>query len=32
MTLGPLSALIIADLVAGRDPGIDMHPYRIDRF
>jgi D-amino-acid dehydrogenase len=32
MTLGPISGLIIADLVAGRDPGIDMTPYRADRF
>ena len=23
---------LVADLVAGRDPGMDMTPYRIDRF
>lgn len=32
ITLGPVSGLIIADLVAGRDPGIDLAPYRPDRF
>ena len=32
ITLGPISGLIIADLVAGRDPGIDLAPYRPDRF
>ncbi len=32
MTLGPLSGLIVADLVAGRDPGIDLAPYRPDRY
>ncbi|MDA0994142.1 MAG: FAD-dependent oxidoreductase [Proteobacteria bacterium] len=32
MTLGPATGLIIADLVAGRNPGIDLAPYRPDRF
>jgi len=32
ITLGPSSGLIIADLVAGRDPGIDLAPYRASRF
>ncbi len=32
MTLGPISGLIIADLVAGRDPGIDMAAYRAERY
>jgi len=27
MTLGPVTGRIIADLIAGRDPGIDMAPY-----
>ena len=27
MTLGPLTGRIISDLVAGRDPGIDLAPY-----
>ena len=27
MTLGPLTGRIISDLVAGRDPGIDLTPY-----
>ncbi|MBT5108543.1 MAG: FAD-binding oxidoreductase [Rhodospirillaceae bacterium] len=31
MTLGPVHGRIVADLVAGRDPGVDMTPYRIDR-
>jgi D-amino-acid dehydrogenase len=32
MTMGPISGLIIADLVAGREPVIDLTPYRVDRF
>ncbi len=32
MTLGPRTALITADLVAGRDPQVDLRPYRADRF
>lgn len=32
ITLGPVTGLIIADLVAGRDPGLDLGPYRADRF
>jgi D-amino-acid dehydrogenase len=32
MTMGPISGLIIADLVAGRKPGLDLSPYRADRF
>lgn len=32
MTLGPRTALITADLVAGRNPQIDLQPYRADRF
>lgn len=32
MTLGPRSALITADLLAGREPQIDLRPYRADRF
>lgn len=28
MTLGPLSGLLIADLVAGRIPSVDLAPYR----
>lgn len=31
LTLGPLTGRIIADLVAGRDPGIDLTPYDPDR-
>ena len=31
LTLGPLTGRIIADLVAGRDPGIDLAPYAPDR-
>ena len=27
MTMGPVTGRIIADLVAGRDPGLDMKPY-----
>jgi D-amino-acid dehydrogenase len=32
MTLGPRTARITADLVAGRNPRIDLHPYRAARF
>ena len=31
LTLGPVTGRIIADLVAGRDPGLDVSPYRADR-
>lgn len=31
MTLGPVSGRITADLVAGRDPGVDLSPYAVDR-
>jgi D-amino-acid dehydrogenase len=31
MTLGPISGRITADLVAGRDPGVDLSPYAVDR-
>ena len=32
LTLGPVTGRVIADLAAGRDPGLDMRPFRIDRF
>nr|WP_298688933.1 FAD-dependent oxidoreductase [uncultured Dongia sp.] len=32
LTLGPVTGRIISDLVANRDPGLDMQPFRIDRF
>ncbi|MBT5498478.1 MAG: FAD-binding oxidoreductase, partial [Alphaproteobacteria bacterium] len=32
MTLGPVMGRITADLVAGRDPGINLDPYRPDRW
>ncbi|HET6467325.1 MAG TPA: FAD-binding oxidoreductase [Geminicoccaceae bacterium] len=31
LTLGPLTGRLIADLVAGRDPGLDLAPYAPDR-
>ncbi len=31
LTHGPVTGRIVADLVAGRDPGLDMAPYRADR-
>lgn len=31
MSLGPVCGRITADLVAGRDPGVDLTPYRLDR-
>ncbi len=32
MTLGPATGLIVADLIAGRRPSVDLMPYRPDRF
>ena len=32
MTSGPVTGRIVADLIAGRDPGFDLRPYRPDRF
>lgn len=32
ITLGAISALVIADLVAGREPAMDASAYRPDRF
>jgi D-amino-acid dehydrogenase len=32
LTLGPVTGRIIADLAAGRDPGVDLAPFRVDRF
>jgi D-amino-acid dehydrogenase len=31
MTQGPVTGKILADVIAGRDPGIDLAPYRADR-
>ncbi|HFA59808.1 MAG TPA: FAD-binding oxidoreductase, partial [Rhodospirillales bacterium] len=31
LTLGPLTGRIMADLAAGRDPGLDLTPYAADR-
>lgn len=31
MTMGPISGRIISDLVAGRNPDIDLTPYRVGR-
>jgi D-amino-acid dehydrogenase len=31
LTLGPLTGRIVADLVAGRDPGLDLAPYAPGR-
>ena len=31
LTMGPATGQIIADLAAGRDPGIDLSPYRPER-
>lgn len=32
LTLGAVSGGIVADLVAGRDPGLDLSPYRAERW
>jgi glycine/D-amino acid oxidase-like deaminating enzyme len=31
-TLGPLTARLVADLMTGRDPGVDMRPYSPERL
>jgi hypothetical protein len=30
--LGAVTGHVVVDLPAGLDPGLDMRPYRIDRF
>ncbi len=32
LTSGPKTGRLIADLVAGRKPNLDLTPYRVDRF
>src|SRR4030095_6483391 len=32
LTLGPITGLMIADVVAGRTPTVDLAPYAIERF
>ena len=32
MTMGPKTGEVIASLIAGEALGVDMHPYRLDRF
>ena len=32
LTLAPVTAQVVADLVAGRAPGMDISPYRVGRF
>lgn len=32
ITMGPATALIVADLIAGRQSAIDLRPYRANRF
>jgi D-amino-acid dehydrogenase len=32
LTLAAVSGRIIADLIAGRDPGLDLSPYRAERW
>ena len=32
MMMGPRTGQIVAASLAGRDPGLDMTPYRVDRF
>ncbi len=32
LTAGPLMGRVLADLALGRDPGIDLGPFRLDRF
>ncbi len=32
LTLAPITGQMVADLVAGRTPGVDLTPYRVGRF
>ena len=32
MMMGPRTGQLVADLVAGRTPDVDLTPYRIGRF
>jgi D-amino-acid dehydrogenase len=32
LTLGAITGRILSDIVAGRDAGFDLKPYRVDRF
>ncbi|MGV8952671.1 MAG: NAD(P)/FAD-dependent oxidoreductase [Cypionkella sp.] len=32
LTLAPITARIVADLIAGRAPVVDLHAYRVGRF
>jgi len=32
MTLGPITGKLVADIVAGRDPGLDVSALRVGRF
>ena len=32
LTLAPITGQLVADLVAGRKPGMDVSPYRVGRF
>lgn len=32
LTLGPLTGRLVADMVAGRDPGFDLAPYGTERW
>lgn len=32
LTSGPKTGSLVADLVSGRNPAIDLNPFRIDRF
>ncbi|HEY9550508.1 MAG TPA: FAD-binding oxidoreductase, partial [Kiloniellaceae bacterium] len=32
LSLGARTGALVADLLAGREPGIDLRPYRVDRF
>ncbi len=32
LSMSMITGRLIADMIAGRDPGLDMAPYRIDRY
>ena len=32
LLLGPVSGALVADVVCGREPALDLTPFRADRF
>jgi D-amino-acid dehydrogenase len=32
VTLGPVTGKVVADLLVGGDPGVDLRPFAAERF